>query len=465
MDARAWQTCSGQTSPLPIHWIGVDQSPNLKGTPIPKRLVCVPPATLRTHALVIGSTGSGKTNLLLHLVAQDILLGHSFCVLDMRGDLISAVLELCAGNVPEDLVRVIDLRERTQPTGFNPLFGSGEPYFRALQVLEAVANEAPSWGIQLEETLRNALLLLAEVQEPLTKLEHLFFDVAFLRSCIGRCDRGSSVLAFWQRFDRLPEERRIGLASPVLNKVSALLSTTTLRRVLGHSKPMDLGGHINTPGSITLVSLAVDELHAAGRMLGRLVLASICREVFARVAVPEKQRNPIRLYVDEFENFGTEQFEQVLAEGRRFACSVILAHQTLAQLPARARSMILNNVGTKFVFRCGREDAASLSADLVGDRTALALSTLPVGQAVFWERSGRLRVVEVNQPLLPDIGALSARARAFRDKVLILGADVPPPTQFQEPMNSQCPEVCELDEDSREVFQKLDRALEDWLCD
>src|SRR5207253_7000538 len=144
-------------------------------------------------------------------------------------------------------------------------------------------------------------------------------------------------------------------------------STQALRRMLGHSHLLDLGRHLDTPGSIFLVSLAVDELHAAGRMVGRLALANLCREIFARVGIPESMRNPVRVFIDEFEHFGLSEIETVLAEGPRFGLSLVVAHQTLAQLSPRMRSMVLANVGTNVIFRRGREAGATLSRDLAGD--------------------------------------------------------------------------------------------------
>lgn len=395
--------------PAQPQWIGVKRRWDPKTEDPFAQLVSLTPEEMRTHTLLIGATGSGKTNLLHHLIAQDILRGHSFVVLDLRGDLVSAALELCAPYVDPRRIWLLDLREKERSLGFNPLKGVGDPYFRALNVLDVAASEADSWGVQLAETLRNALLLLAEAGHPLTKLEALFFDRRFRLESLARCT-SESVVSFWQRFDELSGDRQGAFATPVLNKISLLLATPTLRAVLGHPSPPDLAEHLDRPGNIFLVSLAVDELHAAGRMMGRLVLASLCREIFARVNTGESRRNPVRLYVDEFEHFGMSEFETVLAEGRRFGLSLVLAHQTLAQLSPRMRSMVLGNVGTKVAFRCGREDSATLSKDLAGDPKAFDFSSFQTGEAVMWRRGQKSVEVEINEPLIRDVGRRGRRA-------------------------------------------------------
>jgi hypothetical protein len=401
---------------IPKRWIGVFADWQRYGLQPWEALVELPRAKLKTHALLIGATGSGKTTLLHHLIAQDIETGHSLIVLDLRGDLVTACIEMCAGRVAPEAVKILDLRERERPLGFDPLSGEGESYFRALHVLDVVAQQSDSFGVQLAETLRNALMVLAEAGQPLTELERLLTDAVW-RSACQRLSKSESTAGFWRRFDNLSPEKQAAFVMPVLNKISLLLATANLRKILGHPAPLDLGAHLNTTGNILLVSLAGEELHGAGRMLGSIILSAICREIFARVGTAENQRNPVRLVVDEFENFGGLDFASVLAEGRRFGLSLILAHQSLAQLSPLLRSLILNNVGVKFVFRCGREDAATLSRDLTGDPKAFDFPSYPVGRAAMWLADNGVTEIEINAPILRDIGNLSRAGREFLEEV------------------------------------------------
>jgi len=426
------------------------------GLPLEDVLVPLTISELKTHGLIIGATGSGKTTLIHHLMAQDILKGHSFAVLDMRGDLVNAAIELCSDHVEPGEVALFDLREKHRPLGFNPLAGAGEPYFRALGVLDVVATESESFGVQLAETLRMAVMLLAEVRAPLTDLERVFYNSVLRGELVAQC-RNEPVVSFWTRYSALSPDRQQALAMPVLNKVSLLFATDSLRRMLGNPTPCDLGAHLNRRGSVTLVSLAVDELHAAGRMVGSMLLATICREIFSRVEIPEPRRNPVRLYVDEFEHFGTKEFETILAEGRRFGLSLVLAHQTLAQLAPKVRSMILNNVGVKVVFRSGREDGSTLSKDLTGDPKAINVSLLEVGEAVLARRGEAPFVVEINAPLFDSVGVRSASARRFLAQIaerVPAWSPPAPPTPPTPKADTMTP---------RETASTGRRSLEDWL--
>lgn len=449
-----------RTTSLP--WIGVEACWPLYSSDPRSHLVSVLPEQMDRHGYVVGSTGSGKSVLLQHLMAQDLERGNSICVVDMRGDMVRAALELCSDRVAPHLVKVIDLREKVRPFGFNPLHGAGEPYYRALNVVEVVKHVSDSWGVQLEETMRNALLVLVESKCSLTDFEDFFFDDCFRKRCLSRVAE-RNLVEHWQRFESLSPERQLALATPVLNKLSALLSTPTLKRILGHQEPIDLGRHLNTKGSVLLVSLAVDELHGSALMVGSLLLAAICREIFARVSIPENRRNSLRLYVDEFQHFPNREFEQILAEGRRFKCSLILAHQTLAQLTPRMRSMILSNVALKFVFQVGYEDSLILGKDIFGDAKFYDFTELPVGHCVMWRKGLGDMEVEVNPPLLPNVGQLSREGADFVKRVY----DHAPP--YRERVRERVIEaeyrvVEELKDKHVRISERLPKpSLEDWL--
>jgi hypothetical protein len=154
-------------------------------------------------------------------------------------------------------------------------------------------------------------------------------------------------------------------------------------------------------------------------MLGSLVISAISREMMARVNVPERDRNPVRLYVDEFENMASESFEGLIAEGRRFGLSLVLSHQTLSQLPTKLRSVVRNNVGVQIIFQCGFEDARMVTRELPEGIEVANVRALEVGQAFLMMRDGSTRMVQFSRPKKPG---LDEETVAFRRSVLQLAS-------------------------------------------
>lgn len=393
-------------------WIGTVKGWQDRDEPLTDALVKLLPSELQFHAYALGATGSGKSVFLTALLNQDILLNHSVAVLDRRGNLVQTVLELCSRNVDPNRIVFLDLRETERPLGYNPLAGSGEPFHRAIALVDSIHEESPNWGVTIQEAMTYGFRLLAECGGAMTDLDRLFHDSSFRSQLISVCQE-NDVRDYWLRHHDLSQENQSKIAGVVMNKLSTLIGPKSLRRILGHKTPVDLQKILSTPGRVILIDLAADQLGSAGVMMGNIFLRSVIREMFSKIDTPERFRTPLRLYVDEFETFSEDQIEIVIAEGRKFKLTTLLAHQCLIQCTPRFRTMVLANVGVKVFFRASREDAQILSKDLTGDPKAIPLHSLPTGEAYVWTRNREATLVEMNAPLVPGSGSLSPYAKAY----------------------------------------------------
>ena len=135
----------------------------------------------------------------------------------------------------------------------------------------------------------------------------------------------------------------------------------------------------------------------------------------ARVNIPEQRRNPVRLYIDEFESMASEAFEGLIAEGRRFKLSLVLSHQNLAQLPAKLRTVVRNNVGLQALFGCGYQDAKEFSGELPEGFTAQDLAGLAPGEVLLLVRGGEAQHFQVE---LSRSSVAAATLAAYRKGIL-----------------------------------------------
>ena len=362
---------------------GVGQAPTVASGRAP---VALSAHSRRRHVYVLGATGTGKTNLLLRLIESDLAGGRSLCVVDLRGDLIDRVLLRLAAAAPAehwaDRLLLLDLRDSRFAVGFNPLAGEGDIYNRALHVLSVIKAQSESWGVQLEETLRNCLLALAATGWTLLEIEPLLTHRGFRVQTVARVD-DARVRSFWERFDRLSPNQQTTWTLPVLNKVSSLLPLPTLRRVFGQRKSLPLRHLLDeVPGQVILVSLAVDRLHEAARLAGGLWVSSFQGAIMSRADLPEKSRLPVNLYVDEFETMASDRFESIVAEGRRFGLGLTLSHQNNNQLDADLRHVLRNNVHTQFYFQTGALDASELAREIGASETRESVRATLIGQGV-----------------------------------------------------------------------------------
>jgi DNA helicase HerA-like ATPase len=88
--------------------------------------------------------------------------------------------------------------------------------------------------------------------------------------------------------------------------------------------------------------------------LGVTILAKLQLAALRRARVRQEDRSPYFLYVDEFQNFATMSFVQMLSEARKYKLFLIMAEQsTQQQAEQRLVDIVLANVGTVITFRTG----------------------------------------------------------------------------------------------------------------
>jgi hypothetical protein len=67
--------------------------------------------------------------------------------------------------------------------------------------------------------------------------------------------------------------------------------------------------------------------------------------------------------VDEFQNFATPDFAQILSEARKYRLNLNVANQFISQMEEEIKNAVFGNVGTIIAFRTGVNDANYLSRE------------------------------------------------------------------------------------------------------
>jgi hypothetical protein len=354
------------------------------------------------HEYLIGKSGTGKSTFLQHLILQN---EGGFALLDPHGDLAEtiAVTVECIYFDPSEL-----------QLGFNVLENVCEakrPLAAAQIIASFKAIWGDSWGPRMEWILMNSLRLLLDNNHTLLGLTKLLVDDSYRTRLVRRCS-DPIVRAFWDtEFAQYDDRFRKEAIAPIQNKVGQLLANPALRSVLGQQKSTLKVEKIMNKGQRLVVNLAKGKMgDAPSHLLGAVLVSGFYEAAQRRRIHPEKGRVPFTLYVDEFQNFATESFADVLSEARKYKLSLVLAHQFLGQLPPLLRQAVFGNVGVMTAFRVGAEDAPIIAAEL-GLGSPTALTDLPEFRA--WTRKGgpyNCQYIETEPPL-PTAGRLEAAKR------------------------------------------------------
>lgn len=319
------------------------------------------------HIYIIGQTGVGKSTLIETLAVQDLHAGRGFALIDPHGDLVEQIW----AKAPEplrDRIAYLNAPDPSQPYGYNPLrrVRDDKIPLAASGLLETLKKLWPdAWGVRMEHVLRNSLYALLERENStLPDILRLYGSENFRRS-VARGIRNETVRRFWKyEFENYPWRLRADAVAPVQNKLGALLSDPTLYRILAEPT-VDL--HFRSlmdEGRVLLVNLAKGRIGAdSSLILGGLLVSTIGLAALTRADTPAEMRSPFFLYVDEFQNFTTLAFVNMMAELRKYGVGLTLAHQHLHQLEPDIRHAVLGNAATVIAFRVGPEDASVLAKE------------------------------------------------------------------------------------------------------
>lgn len=93
------------------------------------------------------------------------------------------------------------------------------------------------------------------------------------------------------------------------------------------------------------------------------MITRMYQEAMMRASIHEDKRTPFSIYIDEFQNFATDSFENILSEVRKYKLNITVAHQYMDQLTPSLRRTIFGNVANIISFRVGAEDAGVLEKE------------------------------------------------------------------------------------------------------
>jgi len=321
----------------------------------------------RRHMYVIGKTGMGKTNLLENLAIQDIQKGHGIAFIDPHGDTAEKLIKAIPAHRINDVI-YFNPADQEFPIAFN-VMEKVSPEYRHLVAsgLVGVFKKiwADSWGPRLEYILRNAILGLLEYPgSTLLGVTRILVDKSYRERVVEKIT-DPVVRSFWvDEFSKWDPRVLQEVISPIQNKVGQFLSSALIRNIVGQTVSSFDVRKIMDERKILIMNLSKGRLgEDNSALLGAMMITKIQLAAMGRVDIPEETRADFYLYVDEFQNFATESFANILSEARKYRLNLILANQYVTQIEEEVRDAIFGNAGSIISFRVGAMDAEFLEKE------------------------------------------------------------------------------------------------------
>lgn len=326
------------------------------------------------HLYVIGQTGTGKTGILLNMIAQDIKNGDGVCYIDPHGNDIQTLLSLIPKERADDVI-YFDPAYAPRPFGLNMLeydarFPEQKTFVinELMNIFNQLFDMKTSGGPMFEQYFKNSAGLVMDHPESgstLLEITRVLSDKAFRDMKLTHC-LNPIIKQFWENAEKTTGEQGLENFVPyITSKFDTFISNEIMRPIVAQQNSSFNFRDIMDNKKILLVNLSkgrLGELNA--NLIGMLIVGKLQMAALSRVDSFGKDYAPFYLYIDEFQNVTTPSISSILSEARKYKLSLTVAHQYLSQLNEDIKGAILGNVGSMAIFRISPEDASVLEARL-----------------------------------------------------------------------------------------------------
>jgi hypothetical protein len=366
------------------------------------------------HMYVVGQTGTGKSTFLENLALQDMLEGRGFAFVDPHGDTAEKLLAMVPKERTEDVI-YFSPADMDFPLGLN-MFEYHSEDQKDFLIQEAInmlyklydPTRQGIIGPRYEHLFRNAALAIMADPEGGTFIDipKLFRDTAFVEQKLKHV-KDQNVLEFWRK--EMPASQRSNefgeVTSWFVSKFGAFLSNEMMRNIIGQTKSSFNLREIMDEGKILLVNLSrgrTGDLNS--KLLGMIFVMKFEAAAMSRADVPEEYRRDFCLYVDEFQNFSTDSFADILSQARKYHLNLIVANQFTTQLSDEIRDAVFGNVGSVISYRVGTTDAEFLAKQFAPVFDIEDLQFIPNWNMVVRMMIGGVPVQPFSMAGLPPLG-------------------------------------------------------------
>lgn len=349
------------------------------------------------HTLVLGQSGTGKSELLLSVLAQHLETGGGALFVDAKLDYrtLDQVRDLCRVLGRDDDLRVLNVDDPAQSHTWNPMQrgDADEIVSRFILTYGDVSGDADHWVNMQFSALQAIVGVLVAYGRPFTLRDlyilatdpHLIqtelidkigrmthrpkgLDEAYKHLCIwleSYADHGSG-----KAKDAAPTVNLRRVKTDLGGAVGRLgpFSRDKIHAVVGaHYPEIDFLDAIRT-GQLLYVMLPTMAKSKLGQNIAKMVLSDL-RSALASVQKQEVKPLPFLAILDEFGSYVLEGMDRVFEQGRSAGLCLIPAVQTVANFRAVGEDvaqMMTGNTFTRIYLRLGDVDSAEWAADLVG---------------------------------------------------------------------------------------------------
>ncbi|MBU2577523.1 DUF87 domain-containing protein, partial [Patescibacteria group bacterium] len=299
------------------------------------------------HIYVIGATGTGKSQLLVKMMHQDLKSGKGFCFIDPH-DTFEQVMQLIPPERADDVI-YFSPADVDRPIGLNLLEAETEDqkHFITTAIINLMYKLFDPYktgivGPRFEHAIRNAMLtVMSEPGSTFIEVVRCLTDPRYVQELLPKV-QDPVVRRYWtDQIAQTSDFHKSETLDYIVSKFGRFVTNKMIRNIIGQSKSAFDFRKVMDEGKILIINLAKGQIgEENSSFLGLILVPKILMAAMSRSNVPEAQRKDFYLYVDEFQNFATPDFAQILSEARKFHLGLCVANQFIGQMDEEVKNAV-----------------------------------------------------------------------------------------------------------------------------
>ncbi|MBW7955162.1 type IV secretion system DNA-binding domain-containing protein [Patescibacteria group bacterium] len=322
----------------------------------------------RRHMYIIGKTGTGKSEFLKEMILQDIEAGRGVCAIDPHGEFVEDLLQLMPPERAEDVV-YFNPSDLERPMGMNMMEVDNEEqqHFVVNSIISLMyklydPHKTGIIGPRFEHAIRNAMLTIMQKKgSTFIELVRILTDPKYVEEMLPYV-KDPIVRRYWtDQIAQTADFHKSEVLDYIVSKFGKFITNKTMRNIIGQSESAFNMRQIMDDQKIFLANLSKGILgEEDAKFLGLILVPKVLTAAMSRQNMAMDKRKDFYLYVDEFQNYATEDFAVILSEARKYRLNLIVANQFISQIDEDVKNAVFGNVGSIVTFRVGVPDASFL---------------------------------------------------------------------------------------------------------
>lgn len=364
------------------------------------------------HTHVVAGSGHGKSQTLQYFIARDlenVARGDkTVIVIDSQGDLISNLLR--AKTLPPERIVLIDPEDISFPVSLN-LFSVGQDRLAdygdlererltnsIIELYDFVLGSLLSAGMTSKQSVvfRYVTRLMFHIPDAtIHTLRELMEPggTETYRDQIAKLE-GTPRRFFETEFD---SKEFTNTKTQVLRRLYGVLENQTFERMFSHPQSkFDMFTEMNA-GKLILINTSKSLLKGQGtEIFGRFFIALIAQAAQERATLPDSDRLPALVYIDEAQDYFDQNIGVILSQARKYKVGMVMAHQYLGQLSSGLQEAFEANTAIKLAGGVSARDARALAGQMSSDPDTIQRQ--PKGTFATFVRGLTERAVPISFP-------------------------------------------------------------------